>query len=315
MFMKLSHEQLESIVFGAVEILSAEDGLHFYKCSERQRNAWDKADSELGLRARATTGIRLDFHTDSAHLGFKLKGDKFELYTDGVLTRRIVGSSENELELTEELDGLGHRITLIFPSHGVGVLRSVTIDDSAYVEPHRFDGKMLFLGDSITQGWNSEFDSLSYAIRTADFFNAECVINGIGGAVFAPSSFDKISFDPDSVFVAYGTNDYWYYKDIEAFSENMTEYLRLVKQSYSDKRVFVILPIWRFDLKEAADYEKFGAYRAKIELAAQGFGFNIVDGYTLVPHITEFYSDAVHPNALGFGIYAQNLAKAVNASL
>ena len=42
-------------------------------------------------------------------------------------------------------------------------------------------------------------------------------------------------------------------------------------------------------------------------------GFEVVDGMTLGPHITEFFRDAhLHPNDLGFGLYAENLIKALN---
>ena len=34
----------------------------------------------------------------------------------------------------------------------------------------------------------------------------------------------------------------------------------------------------------------------------------LLDGMTMVPHSMKFYADAVHPNALGFGIYAIRLA-------
>ena len=41
-------------------------------------------------------------------------------------------------------------------------------------------------------------------------------------------------------------------------------------------------------------------------------GVTVIDGRTLTPHLPEFYSDKVlHPNALGFGVYAENLIKAI----
>ena len=55
-----------------------------------------------------------------------------------------------------ELDGEEHRITLYLPNHNEGArLESVEIDDGAIIEQHEFDHKILFVGDSITQGWDS----------------------------------------------------------------------------------------------------------------------------------------------------------------
>lgn len=314
--MELNYGQITKITFGAVEILTEPDGMHFHKCTEKQRLAWDSVSKDMGMRARTTTGVTLDFHTDSSFVTFTLSGGKFDLLVDGTLVQHLVPTEDSEeLQLTQCLSEGEHRLTLSFPSHSTGILKAVALDDGAYIKPHSFDCKMLFLGDSITQGWNSEFDSLSYAKRTAAYFNAEAVINGIGGAVFVPESFDRIGLDPDLVFVAYGANDYWYYNSINDFSQNMREYLKLVKQAYSEKRVFVILPIPRFDLENEVSDKKLEAIRSEILTAARELDFKIIDGCKAVPRLPEFYADAVHPNALGFSLYSEYIIKAVNNSL
>ena len=37
------------------------------------------------------------------------------------------------------------------------------------------------------------------------------------------------------------------------------------------------------------------------------FNFTVVDGYTLVPHLSEYFADAVHPNDLGFYRMAEGI--------
>ena len=78
---------------------------------------------------------------------------------------------------------------------------------------------MLFIGDSITQGWNSYYDTLSYAWRVSLYFNANSIINGIGGAFYEPQTFDVPDFDPDTVIVALGTNDFSKFKTTDEMLE------------------------------------------------------------------------------------------------
>ena len=219
--MVLTLDQIKQITVGAVHIEECADGIHFYKCTQKQIDAWKQQNEGLGERAAGSTGVRLDFHTTSQAMTFRVsQGAKFELYVNGLL--RAQYNMEKTPEITVALDDpLGDplaekRVTLCFPSHNNGgVLQSLELDDGSTVTPHRFDYKMLFIGDSITQGWASDFDTLSYAYRVSRFFNAESVIQGIGGSYYCEEAFDHIPFDPDVVLVAYGTNDFGHYKTLD----------------------------------------------------------------------------------------------------
>lgn len=308
--MNLTFEQVKGITFGAVDIIKKDEGVHFMKCSKRQIDAWYKLRTDLGERAETTTGVTIDFHTNSKNVAFSVSGHKFELLVNGVLTQQIMSepeASQNEQIIHVELSGEENRVTLVFPSHGVGILRSISVDEGAYVHPHQFDKKILFIGDSITQGWDSKFDCMSFAYRVADFYNAERVINGIGGAIYHPSTFDKVKFEPDIVIVAYGTNDYDYYRVYDEYKTSVSTYLEMIKAAYGEKNVFVITPIWRFDKDNTRPIGTFEKCRETIKNESERLGFCVVDGYELVPHIDEFYADIVHPNELGFGVYAEKL--------
>ena len=61
--MKLTFEQIKQITTGAIRIKQKEDGIHFYKCTEKQIDAWTEKHKDLGMRAASTTGVCLDFHT------------------------------------------------------------------------------------------------------------------------------------------------------------------------------------------------------------------------------------------------------------
>lgn len=311
--MTLTFEQIRQITVGAVRMEECDDGIHFYKCTQKQIDAWTRENKTLGERAAGSTGVRLDFHTTSQSMTFRVsRGFKFELYVNDLLRAQYKMSETPEVTVALD-DPLANplaekRVTLYFPSHDCGgVLQSLELDDGATVTPHKFDLKMLFIGDSITQGWASDFDSLSYAYRTSRFFNAESVIQGIGGAYYCEDTFDHINFDPDAVLVAYGTNDFGHYKTLDELRGHVAAHLGLLREEYRDKKFFVISPIWR-DQRDGKAMGSFEECRAVVAKEAQKLGLCHIDGLTLVPPMPVFFQDEyLHPNDNGFSLYAENL--------
>ena len=311
--MKLTFDQIRQITTGAVHIAPKEDGIHFYKCTDRQIAAWNEKNKDLGARAAGTTGVRLDFHTNSQTLSFSVAcGKKFELYINGLLREQFLTAEQKQFDIRLS-DPLGnplseYRVTLIFPSHDDGgVLEWIALDDDSTVAPHIYDMKMLFIGDSITQGWASKYDSLSYAWRVTRHFNADSVIQGIGGAYFHEDCFDHIDFDPDVVLVAYGTNDFGYYKTYDELRAHASAHLALIAQEYVGKQVFVLSPIWR-DKRDGKRMGTFEDCRAIVAGEAERLGLIHIDGLALVPPIPEFFGDAyLHPNDEGFTHYVEHL--------
>ena len=315
--MRLTFEQIKSVTVGSVRTELLADGIHFAKCTEKQENAWYKKSEGLFNNSRATTGVRLDFHTDSKTITFKrVSGGKFEVKVDGLTSAMYcfdeVGVVTHNICAPLGNKNAEHRVTLILPSHGSpGVLEYIELDDGSYIKPHKFDCKMLFIGDSITQGWASSFDSYSYAYRVSDFFNAESVIQGIGGAYYNEDSFDHIDFDPDTVFVSYGTNDFGHYKTYEDFKAHCHAHLKLIADEYKDKKIFVISPIWR-GRREGKVMGTFEGCRQIVIDEAESFGLIHIDGLTLVPPLPSLFEDEyLHPNDNGFSFYAENLIKTI----
>ena len=207
-------------------------------------------------------------------------------------------------------------MTLYLPSHGTGgVLSYVELDDGARITPHRFDRKMLFVGDSITQGWDSTYDSLSYAYRVSRYFNAESVIQGIGGAYYHESTFDRLPFDPDIVLVAYGTNDFGHYKTLEELRAHVSAHLSLLAREYTGKKCFALSPIWR-DHRDGKAMGSFADCRRVIIEEIERVGWIHIDGLTLVPPMPAFFKDEyLHPHDNGFSLYAENLIPALEKYL
>ena len=323
--MRLSNALLREITVGAVEIKEDSDGrLRFCKYTESQMSGFGPWNEKSPVFC--TTGIRLDFHTNSKKFVFvaSLPG-KYELYIDGLLRRQFkIAPAEKggEFDVLERIetdlcDVLGGaidecRVTLYLPSHAIGQLDFVELDDGAFVKKHSFSRKFLMIGDSLTQGWDSVFDSLSYASRVSRFFDAESIIQGRGGSCYKVETLEKLpGFDPDVVTVAYGTNDFSRCHTLEEMKENVSAYLDKLCEIYGDKKVFIISPIWR-----ESQERPMGSFRdccALVGDEAKKRGFIHVDGLSLVPPMCkELYTDGLHLNDLGFSFYSENLIRVIN---
>ena len=309
--MKLTLEQVKKITVGALKVWEKDSAFHFAKCTQKQVDSWYQVREDLGVRSETTTGVRLDFHTNSKKFAFTPNAkNRYEIYVDNVLTYQYFEKDYAEgMRQQIILDGGEHRITLYLPSHEVGILESVEIEDYATFTPHKFDCKILFIGDSITQGWDSTWDSLSYAQHVSRFFNAESVIQGIGGAMYHNTTFDNaIGFEPDMVIIAYGTNDWQYFQSLEEGRTHCSQFLDQIVKRYGDKKLFGISPLWRADSGSDTAMGSFEACTAYVKEEIEKHGMILIEGEALTPHVREFYCDEIlHPNTSGFAIYGLNL--------
>ena len=307
-------EQMQACAFGALRVWKEDGCFYFARMTQALEDAFGAVRPGFNKNARSTTDCRLDFHTDSLNLRLDAASEssacKIEVYVDGVpaLYEEFEGRRVVFLELPEG----EKRITIALPCHSVGRIYNLSVDEHASIKPHRFDHKLLFLGDSITQGWKTTHDSMSFAGKVARWFNAESLNWAVGGSWFDPTFVEKTEFDPEAVIIAYGTNDYSARKDITQFTEYCRAYLQRVKALYGDKKVFVLTPIWRADHTLCKGTGTLLDCSEVISREAEACGFTVLDGFKLFPHSREYMADGyLHPNDLGFAVYADNLIKAL----
>ncbi len=85
-----------------------------------------------------------------------------------------------------------------------------------------------------------------------------------------------------------------------------SDYFDKIKKAFPQAKIVYIFPTRR----KLTDEENatFLPARKEFEALAREKGIYVIDGFTLVPHLDEFYADGLHPNPLGFSLYAENLA-------
>lgn len=313
--MILSFDQTRQFTVGALAVTEESDGFHFIRYTQNQFTAFEKEARCFYKRGLHTCGIRIEFDTDSSNLTVSVGSEgKYEVLVDDVTAfcQTFIGADTFSIPL-----GSGfHRITIVLPSHSAGVIRSLEVDDGASLSPVTHSRKMIFYGDSITQGWNSEKDSQSYAWLVTRHYDADSMILGVGGVNFYPDTVDDCGFDADIVIVALGTNDYSGDFTAQQIRSGCAEYLKRLCAIYKNKKLFYVTPIWRADGEDVYAAGTHMDVCRIIAEEAENHGFTVINGYSLVPHDTALFADGfLHPNDAGFAHYARNLIAALDTYL
>ena len=236
----LTNSEIVDIAVGSVYHEVDEQGiLHLYRCRREQMDAYKKLSATLGEWSGRSNGVRLDFVTDSSLFSFKVVvGKKYELFVNGVKEDHIELASGEVFTKALDTSNGENRLTLIYPSHETGAICDVALSEGATYRryKHTYDKKILFLGDSITQGWDTVSDSNSYAYQISLRYDADTVIFGVGGAYFHESILPSEDvYHPDVVIVAFGANDFG--RGIEALDKNMHEFLDKLLVVYKNSQI------------------------------------------------------------------------------
>ena len=313
--MQLSSVQVRQLTVGALTIVENENGYSFTRFTPEQRESFRTTFEIWGERCDYTSGIRIDFHTDATAVEVTVgTAGKYEVLIDDLCAYFEELEADSAFRL--ELSGGAHRVTILLPYHSCGSIRSVLLEGETYVTPHTYRKKVAFYGDSITQGSTAVQGSQSYTWLLTRFFDLHSMNFGVGGIRFQPETVIDVGYDPEVVFVSLGTNNYGSGKPWDLLFENCPAYFDRLSAIYPNSRIICITPIWRANGDEPKPAGTIHTVRDYIHAEAQKRNFTIVDGFTLVPHRTEYFADQrLHPNDMGFTLYAQNLVKSIGQYL
>jgi lysophospholipase L1-like esterase len=242
-----------------------------------------------------------------------------DAYADGVMILHAgekISEAEKEFHIAFALPGGKRRVTLYFPNLVSIAFGDVTLECATFFEPYYPRRRFLMLGDSITQGYDAIYPSLSYANRIGAHFDAEILNQSIGGECFNAGLIDpKLPFRPDLITVAYGTNDWTNLSSRDVLAHGADAFFSRLTDVYPDTKIAYISPLWRARLEGEPYRDRptptFCEGVALLESVAAKYGsIHIIHGGALTPHVCDFYSDGyLHPNDLGFSVYAENLER------
>lgn len=330
---RLTREQMQDIVFGAVYMTEEEGGFRIHRFTAEQEELYrtQGRKSDFYKKCFSLAGVTLRFKTDSEILCLAgtLRSTlapvlySFDVFVDGRLLGYIDNSDDIERLKKDEV-GLaegeafhkaialpaGMKTVTVFCPYitAIGLLR-VMLGDGATVEAARPPKTLLMFGDSITHGYSACRPSARYASLLSERIGAAEYNKGIGGEIFFPPLAEtKDDLDPDYITVAYGTND-WSVGSEEDFAVRCRAFYTSVSRNYPNAQIFALAPIWRADIERPRAFGDFARVSLDIQEIVKDLpNVQFIEGYDLVPEDPELYADLhLHPNDAGFAYYAERL--------
>ena len=310
--MKLSNEQLKTIYFGALFFDETEDGyLQSFQYSKVQMEYFKKASDFWYERCSASSAKTLEFRTAAIRLSFDYKivwmgsPDSIELEIDGLVSRIVyVKDIEKEGRLTFDLPAGEKNAVIYLPADATVYVRDFEINDA--FAPAQKGDKVLWMGDSITQGFGPLRSAETYVSVANRLLRYDILNQGIGGYVYDKNALvDMDGYRADKIIIAMGTNQYGTesMKDIE-------EYYERLKALYGDTKVLSVTPIWRGDSPDG--FPTLAGFCRKTKAICEKYeNITVVEGFRLIPHLPEYFLDNLHPNQLGCEVYGRNLVLAI----
>lgn len=307
--MVLTNEELKAIYFGAYEFEETDDGyLQAFQYSKKQIEYFKGALEMWYERCTASTAKTLEFRTSANKLSFDYKiiwkgsPDSFEITVDGLVSgikyvKDIMDVGTIEWELPE-----GEKNVVIYlPADATVLIKNFAID--AKIVPAVKGEKVLWLGDSITQGYGPLRSSNTYVSVANRILNYDIINQGIGGYVYDKNSLMKMEgYNPDKIIVALGTNQYGD-DDMSVVEEY---YETLIGIYGKEIPILCITPLWRGDSVDGLPVLMDFCEKVR-NIAGQHKNVKIVEGMKMIPHFSEYFLDNLHPNCLGCEIYGRNL--------
>ena len=309
----MTNTELKNIYFGAYSFEETSDGwLQAFQYTKEQMDYFEGAFDFWYDRCMASTAKTLEFITEATKFSFDYKfiwtgsEDSFELMVDGLINNIIyVKDIEKEGKIEWELPEGKKNVVVYLPSDATVLVRNFEINADEQRPPK--NERVLWLGDSITQGFGPLRSGQTYVSVANRILNYDIINQGIGGYIYDKKSLMKMEgYTPDKIIVALGTNQFG--------AETMTdveEYYEVLTGIYGTKiPILCISPLWRGDIPEGIPtLIKFCENVKKI--AGSYPNVKVVDGFTLVPHLPEYFLDNLHPNGLGTEVYGRNLVEAI----
>ena len=318
--MLLTNDELKKIYFGAYSFEETSDG--YLKANQHTKEQMEYFKGAFDFwyeRCDASTAKTFELETEATEISFDYKiiwmgsQDSFELAVDKLITKIVyvkdlveksADKKNPEGSLTWELPAGKKNVILYLPADATVLVRNFKIN--APFTRAKKNEKVLWLGDSITQGFGPLRSSQTYVSVANRLLNYDIINQGIGGYIYDKKSLMKMDgYTPDKIIVALGTNQFGCetMKDVEEYYETLTGL-------YGETPVLCVTPLWRGDVPDGfPTLERFCENVKKI--AGKYPNVKIADGFTLVPHLPEYFRDNLHPNELGCETYGRNLVEEI----
>lgn len=312
---------MKNLFKNCLTVIDTEHGYFPCRFTDKQLEVYLRNGPACATRSRCAASVCMSFYTAKDEIGFSYniasfarKNVAFDVYENDYMVTTIPQPDQSESgRITYRKRNHGStKITIYLPPCAEVMISDLDIGEYTVVPDRK--KKLLLFGDSITQGMTSMEPSLTFATLLSNYLDCTVLNQSVGGYTFREESLDQdLPFFPDAIYVAYGTNDYTVSltAGIEPFKQRCEAYIQKLCAIYPEIPIYIQTPTPRFDLASEDRIQLFAAVGEFIKDTALAFKITAIDGYSLIPEHQSFFTDRIHPNDLGFLVYAKNLEKQI----
>ena len=308
--------QMNELFHGALRVEKTAEGYAPYRFTPAGITRWGERRSGWLIRSSCTSSVSLAFFTDSDKISLSFSVSNFsrpfvgfDVYENDSYTRHFDfedNCTGGTLEYVCRNAG-EKKIEIFLSCLNQIVISSLHAENIRPVpqNPHR----LLFLGDSITQGMTAKCPSLIYPTLYARKRGMQAVNLGVGGAKYEDWQLDDFpDYGAEEVFLAYGINDLCSNPDTPHLLSCAESYLQKVAALFPTQPKTVLTPIWNRAIDEDEGFApRFRTYSDELTAIAKGLGYRVIDGLTVFPNDRRFTFDGTHPTDEGFAYLALSL--------
>lgn len=306
--MELNGKALAALVHGAYRTNISDDGwLSFKRLTDRQLERLFSFG--ITYPAIVSSSVTVEFFTDADELSFECRfpeisaePDTVDVYVDDMPVAVFCAHElpkDGSVVSVRLPEGEKH-VVIYMPSDAVAEIRNLRV--SGAVERAARGDKVLFIGDSITQGYGPYMTGAMYVNCLTRMLGYETLNQGVGGYWYDEKSVMPLDgFVPDKIIVAMGTNQH----NSDDREERIRAFYAALAEVYPKTPKLAVTPLWRND--DGCNLSNLKETSRIIVGECARYGIPVADGFALVPNEERFFKDSLHPNATGALVYALRL--------
>ena len=310
----------------------------------------DRFPERTAQTAMAPAGVVLRIATDARKVALRINVDPprprpagapprppsvaataFDVYRNNEFLLSASTSGEpgtQEITLYENPSNGSGEIAVLFPYGLSFVVQGVGFSSGAqFAPPNRpAQPRVLFYGDSITQGTGATHSRNTYVWVTCEELGCDPINLGFGGSAWGDqpvADYVTSRNDWNALVVAYGTNTYRRaHENPEQFAQTYNTFLTTIRAEHPDVPILCITPLWR--IQDTTNEKNEGGYthqqyrdaatRVVMSRQSSDANLHLLEGKELVPE-NLFTADQVHPNNEGAAQMAEAIANALRSLL
>lgn len=309
---ELTPVDFKPFIHGNYDFVDRNGFVGFCKFSKEQTE-YLRFNDFFRRRAFFSSSVTLEFYAPRCKFSFDYK--IVDVSSKDTLDVFVNGKAEYSIKVADMPDcgsfgfsvGEGNgeslsEIVVYFPIDADFAIKNFAVD--APVCPVVRSPKVLWLGDSISQGYGTFFSGGSFVNVVRRKIGFEVLNQGIGGYYYDAKCLMSLEkFIPDRIIVAFGTNLHdWRDKD-----KFISEFYEKLNEIYAGVKTLSISPLKRFD--SALDESGMEETRKLIEYNCKKYGTEFLSGENIIPPEEKYFIDGLHPNAVGAEIYADKVVE------